>query len=334
MEISPEERRKIYEEEKARIERESQTSVKPTDSSQKTSTGLSPNIEAFLCYLGMWVTGVIFLIIEQKNAKVRFHATQSILIFGPLSVAGWILGWIPVSGGVISFIVSIVALVLWIVLMVKTYRGEEFEIPVVSNLARQLTGISGTSTSLSNSAQTASAENASKPATDSQKYVPGSRAGRLVGSSISIAWCSALLIFMNFYHQYIAIYHGSTSNGVTIWTRDPILNQDFHQWLPILNVALFVGIAGNIMTIIWDKYLLREPVKMVIDIFSLAAIISLINIFPFDFSSFPDAISIDATRVGVRVVLILAAVGTGIGILVRFIKFVANLSTGKTSYHP
>ncbi|XUX00019.1 MAG: hypothetical protein TUN42_08995 [Dehalogenimonas sp.] len=333
MEISPEERRKIYEEEKARIEREAQA-VKQTDSSQKTSTGLSPNIEAFLCYLGAWVTGVIFLIIEQKNAKVRFHATQSILIFGPLSVAGWILGWIPVSGGVLSFIVSIVALVLWIVLMVKTYRGEEFEIPVVSNLARQLTGITSTSSPPGNDNLTASAENASKPATDSRKYVPGSRAGRLVGSSISIAWYSALLIFMNFYHQYIAIYHGSTSNGVTIWTRDPILNQDFQQWLPILNVALFVGIAGNIMTIIWDKYLLREPVKMVVDIFSLAAIISLINIFPFDFSSFPDAISIDATRVGVRVVLILAAVGTGIGILVRFIKFISNLSTGRTSYQP
>ena len=176
MEISPEERRKIYEEEKARIEREAQA-VKQTDSSQKTSTGLSPNIEAFLCYLGAWVTGVIFLIIEQKNAKVRFHATQSILIFGPLSVAGWILGWIPVSGGVLSFIVSIVALVLWIVLMVKTYRGEEFEIPVVSNLARQLTGITSTSSPPGNDNLTASAENASKPATDSRKYVPGSRAG-------------------------------------------------------------------------------------------------------------------------------------------------------------
>ncbi|APV45012.1 putative membrane protein [Dehalogenimonas formicexedens] len=334
MEISPEERKKIYEEEEARIEGEAQATIKPMDPSQKTSLGLSQNIEAFLCYLGMWVTGIIFLIIEQKNAKVRFHATQSILIFGPLSVAGWILGWIPVSGGVLSFLVSIVALVLWIVLMVKTYRGDEFEIPVVSNLARQLTGISATPPSQINEIRTRSSLNAPSEPADSRKYVPGSRVGRLVGSSILIAWYSALLILMNFYHQYIAIYHGNTSNGVTTWTRDPILNQDFHQWLPILNVALFVGIAGNIMTIVWDKYLLREPVKMVIDIFSLAAIVSLINTFPFDFSSFPDALSIDATRVGVRVVLILAAVGTGIGILVRFIKFIANLSTGRTSYQP
>jgi hypothetical protein len=194
--------------------------------------------------------------------------------------------------------------------------------------------MSSSPVSPSSDTQTGSTDTVSTPVIGSRKYVRESRVGRLVGSSILIAWYSAVLIFMNFYHEYIAIYHGHTSNGVTTWTRDPILNQDIHQWLPILNVALLVGIAGNIMTIVWDKYLLREPVKIIIDIFTLAAIISLISIFPFDFSSFPDALSIDATTTGVKVVLIIAAVGTGIGILVRLIKFIANISSGRTSYRP
>ena len=88
-----------------------------------------------------------------------------------------------------------------------------------------------------------------------------------------------MLVFMNYYHQYIAIYHGQTSNGVTTWIRDPILNQDIHQWLPILNVALFASIVGNIITIIWDRYLLREPIKIFIDVLNLYAIVSLAIIF-------------------------------------------------------
>ena len=287
MEISPEERKTISEEDRARIDRKAQTTDNRTGSSQQTSTGLAPNIEAFLCYLGAWVTGIIFLIVEQKNASVRFHAAQSILVFGPLLVAGSIFEWIPVSGWALSLSVSIIALVLWIVLMVKAYRNEAFEIPIISNLARQLTGGSNIPYSQSNEIQVANTGNPPK-LHEPFKYVPGSRMGRLVGSSLAIAWSSAMLVFMNYYHQYIAIYHGQTSNGVTTWIRDPILNQDIHQWLPILNVALFASIVGNIITIIWDRYLLREPIKIFIDVLNLYAIVSLAIIFPFDFSAFPE----------------------------------------------
>ena len=176
--------------------------------------------------------------------------------------------------------------------------------------------------------------NTSRTESESPKYVPGSRTGRFVGSSLSIAWSAGILVFMNYYYQYIAIYHGQNSNGATTWIRDPILNQDIHQWLPILNLALFANIVGNIITIVWDKYLLREPIKIFIGIFALFAIISLAIIFPFDFSSFPDNLSIDATRTCITVVLVFAALGMGIGILVRSIKLIANISRGKTNYQP
>ena len=59
MEISPEERKTISEESKARIGRKAQITDNRTGSSQHTSAGLAPNIEAFLCYLGAWVTGIV-----------------------------------------------------------------------------------------------------------------------------------------------------------------------------------------------------------------------------------------------------------------------------------
>jgi len=57
MEISPEEKKRIYEEEKARIEAEKQAAE------GESSTKLAPNKAGFLCYVGFWVTGIIFLII-------------------------------------------------------------------------------------------------------------------------------------------------------------------------------------------------------------------------------------------------------------------------------
>ena len=48
MSLSPEERRKIYEEEKARVEAEQKQHITAGGS----STGLEPNIAGLLCYLG------------------------------------------------------------------------------------------------------------------------------------------------------------------------------------------------------------------------------------------------------------------------------------------
>ncbi len=47
-------------------------------SGPKTGTGLQENVAGLLCYVLGWVTGIIFLILENKNRFVRFHAIQSI----------------------------------------------------------------------------------------------------------------------------------------------------------------------------------------------------------------------------------------------------------------
>ncbi|MBI2851626.1 MAG: hypothetical protein HYX84_00770 [Chloroflexi bacterium] len=48
---------------------------------KKTSTGLDENIAGLLCYVGWWVSGVVFMIIEPDNRFIRFHAIQSIIVF-------------------------------------------------------------------------------------------------------------------------------------------------------------------------------------------------------------------------------------------------------------
>ncbi len=94
----------------------------------KTSVGLEPNVASLLCYLFGWVTGIVFFILEKENKLVRFHALQSIIVFGVLTVASSILGWIPVVGSFFGAVIGILAFVLWIVLMVKAYQGEKYKI--------------------------------------------------------------------------------------------------------------------------------------------------------------------------------------------------------------
>jgi uncharacterized membrane protein len=103
----------------------------------KTSTGLSENVAGLLCYVLGWVSGLVFFLIEKENKFVRFHALQSIIVFGVLFLAGFIIGWIPIIGLVIGWLISVLAFVLWIILMIKAYQGEKFKLPWAGNLAEK-----------------------------------------------------------------------------------------------------------------------------------------------------------------------------------------------------
>lgn len=95
-------------------------------------TGLPKKTAAALAYVLGWITGIIFLIVE-KDSFVRFHAAQSVVTFGILTV----IVLIPFLWFFIP-IVWIVGFVLWLVLIYKAYQGEEFKLPWVGNLAKKL----------------------------------------------------------------------------------------------------------------------------------------------------------------------------------------------------
>jgi uncharacterized membrane protein len=105
-----------------------------------TSTGIKENVAGLLCYLLGWVTGVIFILIEKDNKFVRFHAMQSIIVFGGITVINIILGWIPFVGWIIAWIIWIIAIILWIVLMLKAYKGEKYKLPWIGNFAEKQVG--------------------------------------------------------------------------------------------------------------------------------------------------------------------------------------------------
>jgi uncharacterized membrane protein len=105
------------------------------ETERKTSTGLDQNVAGLLCYLFGWVTGIIFLILERENKLVRFHAIQSIIVFGFFTVASGVLGWIPIIGDFFSAAIGIVAFIIWIVLMVKAAQGEKYKVLIAGDIA-------------------------------------------------------------------------------------------------------------------------------------------------------------------------------------------------------
>lgn len=358
MDLSQEERKRIYEEEKAKLEAQAQAERNKSNIPPDSSTTLAPRVAGLLCYLGVWISGIVFIIIEQKNRWVRFHAAQSIVTFGILWVAGMVLGNIPYIKYFFSPAISILGLVLWIVLMVKAYNGERFKVPLAGDIAEMIVGSSGIYTPPARPAQPAPSQPAQPELIGIVPTVPpGSsspppatpppftrtfvetdektnrkiddwfshrREGRITASAFAIAWNLILLIFFNFFNQYVAYYNGDTVNGVIQWTRAPFFTNDIGLWLPILNVTLVIAIISHIVMILVDKELLRQALHVIMNGFGLATVITLLVVFPFDFSVLPNHGAETGTNLGVTVVLIIIAVGLGISLLVRFIKLLVS----------
>ena len=103
----------------------------------ESSTGMSANVAGLLCYVATWITGIVFLVLEKKSTFVKFHAWQSVMTFGVLTVAYLIFSQIPFIGWILSILIWILMVVLWIILMVQAGTGKMWKLPWVGNWAEK-----------------------------------------------------------------------------------------------------------------------------------------------------------------------------------------------------
>jgi uncharacterized membrane protein len=115
--------------------------AKPSEDAAKpeaeSSTGLSTNVAGLLCYVAGWITGIVFIVLEKKSVFVKFHAWQSIMTFGVLTVANLILRWIPFVGWVLSILIGILMFVLWIILIIQAGSGKMWKVPWAGDWAEK-----------------------------------------------------------------------------------------------------------------------------------------------------------------------------------------------------
>ncbi|MCJ7669531.1 MAG: zinc-ribbon domain-containing protein [Dehalococcoidia bacterium] len=115
----------------------------------ESSTGMSANTAGLLCYLATWITGIIFAVLEKKSTFVKFHAWQSIMTFGVLTVVQIILSIISAIAAftfspglsvfalVLSVIVGVITVGLWIALMILAYQGKMWKVPLAGDWAEK-----------------------------------------------------------------------------------------------------------------------------------------------------------------------------------------------------
>jgi len=107
------------------------------ETKEKSSIGIDANIAAALSYVAGFITGIIFFVLERKSKFVKFHAMQSIIVFGALFIIFSILPVLGIFHAAIYNILRILSLVIWILLIIKAYRGEQYKLPFVGEIAEK-----------------------------------------------------------------------------------------------------------------------------------------------------------------------------------------------------
>ena len=156
---------------------------------------------------------------------------------------------------------------------------------------------------------------------------PRSRTGE-IGEDISIIFITvAQLIFLTFFHKYIAWYTREPDGSVT---RLSMLTDDYFTWLPIATTASILVIVASTVMIMYRGYWFRQAAWVVFCLIGIAVTGSLVSIFPFDFSVIPNATAVDVVPIGVTVVLILMAVFYGTTALFLLVKLRRNIGKEET----
>ena len=109
----------------------------------KTSMGMEQNVEGLLCYVLGFITGIVLFVMEKENKFVRFHAMQSIVVFGAIFVVDIFLSIMNAFIGIhwiFSLLLGLIGLltfILWLVLMLQAYQEKMFKLPVAGDIAEK-----------------------------------------------------------------------------------------------------------------------------------------------------------------------------------------------------
>ena len=91
-------------------------------------------IFAVLAYFGILV--LVPLLSKKESKFAMFHAKQGlVLLIG--WIAMWVLGFIPIIGWILDFVLFIALLVLSIMGIINAASGKTKELPVVGDLAKK-----------------------------------------------------------------------------------------------------------------------------------------------------------------------------------------------------
>lgn len=134
---------------------------------------------------------------------------------------------------------------------------------------------------------------------------PGvARSGRRAGYAIAVLINLAGLIVVQ---------------NILEWDLLPWLTGDFATVVPWISVSLIFSIAANLVYEFNDTKVVKSVIQIGVNLVSIVVTAQLLRVFPFDFSAY--RLNWDIVT---RIVLILALVGSGIGLIAEVIKLASS----------
>ena len=111
---------------------------------QRSSSGMDSKTGSLVAYILQWLTGIIMLFVGKDDPNIKYHAAQSVVFFGGLTVLNILVrivdAFLP-SGigfilGLVLFVFGIYQFIVWILCMVWawTRNGERFQIPLLGGI--------------------------------------------------------------------------------------------------------------------------------------------------------------------------------------------------------
>ena len=105
------------------------------------------------------------------------------------------------------------------------------------------------------------------------------------------------------------------ANSVLDWSWPPFLTEDFGQVLWLIDLSLLASIAVNSMYLGYDPPWFKSVCQIGLNLITIVVTIRMYQVFPFDFSAYEFN-----WEMLTRVVMVIGIVGTGIAIVVEFLK--------------
>jgi uncharacterized membrane protein len=116
----------------------------------QTNLGVAPNVGGLLCYIPCcigFLFSIVVAVVEKQSRFVRFHAFQSLLLHAAMFVIG--IGFTILSFvfafmniGILNLLLLPIRLLLGVgllglcvFLMIKANNGEEFQLPLIGDMA-------------------------------------------------------------------------------------------------------------------------------------------------------------------------------------------------------
>lgn len=152
----------------------------------------------------------------------------------------------------------------------------------------------------------------------------GTRKSRIITSIISILWCTATLVFFNYFRDYMAYYH----DGI----RDVFITEEFVKWLWIHNPLLILTIIGHAVCLFYERYTLREGILVFLAALGVASTAMLLSLFPFDFSVFPGDTVSKWAELGLRIALIITIISMSFDFLIGGNTLIRNITKSNKDY--